>query len=175
MWDGRSPAHLHQELAEVGFHDLDAVVLEGGVELNLLGSHRLALDHHLDLVVVQHLQRRRNGARGVGGSVHDGPDRLGGGRELLDELRHAVQRGLAAAAQVGLAALEVASAEGGVAAFAQLRQRTPQGHRQRLDSSASRSRSLNGGIAWPAAPAAISASSLPDPGPTHRDYQGMRW
>ena len=126
------PSHLHQELAQVGFHDLDSVVFQRRIELNLLGRHRLALDYHLHVVVVQHLQHGRNGVRGVGWPMYDGPDRFRSRCELLHQLRHPVQRRSPPSAQVGLPALEVARPKGRVASLAQLRQRTTQRHRQRL-------------------------------------------
>ena len=43
MWEGRFAAQLNDVLAEVGFDRLDPRRLEGVVETDLLGDHRLAL------------------------------------------------------------------------------------------------------------------------------------
>ena len=169
------PRHLYQELAQVGFDDLDAVVFQRRVELNLLGRHRLAFDHHLDFVVVQDLKHRCDRSGGVRGRVYDRADRLGRGREILDQFRHAVEGGLATSAQVGLAAREVASAESRVATLAQLRQGAAQGHRQRLRFQRLAEPVLKRRIACAALPAAISASSLAVQRAHGRAYQGMRW
>ena len=113
--------HLHQELAQIGFNHLDPVAFQRRVELNLLGRHRLALDHHLHVVVIQHPQHRRNGVRRICWPMHDGPNRFRSRRELLDQLGQPIQRRTPPSAQIGLAALEVAKPKGRVAPLAQLR------------------------------------------------------
>ena len=67
---------LHDELAEIGLDRLDAVPLEKGAQLDLLGGHALGLDHALGAARLEDPQHRPAGLLGVGGEVHLGAVRL---------------------------------------------------------------------------------------------------
>ena len=48
------PLQLDDALAEIGFYDFDAVLLQVGIHPALLGEHRLRLDEFLYVMVLQY-------------------------------------------------------------------------------------------------------------------------
>jgi hypothetical protein len=82
---GRLVGDLEDELPEVGLPDLRPPGFEVLVDLDLLGGHRLALDHRLCVAVVDDLGDVSVGVRGVLGEVHRSAVGLDALSDLLDQ------------------------------------------------------------------------------------------
>ena len=112
---GALVAQLDDPFAKVGLIDDDAFLLQGRVELDLLGGHGLGLDHALDVVLLGDAHDDAVGVLRVGGAMHMDTELFGvllelfveffhvlagvvlGGRDFLDELAlvHVLEHGLA--------------------------------------------------------------------------------
>ena len=75
---------LDDPLPEIGFDDFDAVTLEGMVEFDLLGQHRLRLHRHAHVVAASDVENGRVRLVGVGGPVNLGTAPFGGGGETIE-------------------------------------------------------------------------------------------
>jgi hypothetical protein len=68
------PGQLDDVLTEVGLHDLHALRFERGVEVDLLGGHRLRLDHEAHGFVPGDVEHHPPGVLRAGRPVHRDPE-----------------------------------------------------------------------------------------------------
>ena len=85
-------AKLHDEFAEVRFHDVEAGVFERVVQVNLLARHRLGLDDGLRFFVTDNLQNDFPRLRRRAGPMNFCSARFNFGNELFEVFVELIER-----------------------------------------------------------------------------------